>query len=500
MLFTSSEFFILFCTTFILYYIPFLRRSQISILISASFVFYAWSMPALLLLLLLSILINGVTSYQVAYTAKQHERLIWATLGVAANLALLGLFKYAGLLTSLFLDIFRVVETPTEGMVYMLLHLPLPIGISFYTFEGISLVMDVLRGRNRVIDGDAAQPSYVDRNLARHMAKTSFFISFFPQLIAGPVIRANSFYPQMAPKYLHEVDWNLVFRSLVVGYFLKMFVADNLKDYTFWLHYPTYQSMGTLTNLALLFGYSMQIFADFAGYSLIAIGLAASFGYTLMQNFNFPYISRSITEFWRRWHISLSAWLRDYLYIPLGGNKKGKARTYVNLMIVMALGGIWHGAAWSYAVWGVFHGVGLAVERFLGVRERIVVSAAQRPFWRSLLVDSLRVGATFTFVSVGWVLFKLTDFRLALDFLYILFTGFDVRPSLSRIVPVLLFSLPVVLYHLPHFPTIRERIAQHQTTWPAFAWRTVQDVALGVMLALLLLNAGSSQAFIYFQF
>jgi alginate O-acetyltransferase complex protein AlgI len=145
-----------------------------------------------------------------------------------------------------------------------------------------------------------------------------------------------------------------------------MVIADNLKDYTFWISFPYYQGFGTLTNLTLLFGYSIQIFADFAGYSLIAIGFAAALGYKIPDNFDFPYISRSLSEFWRRWHISLSTWLRDYLYFPLGGNRKGKIRTYVNLMTVMTLGGLWHGAAWSYAVWGIYHGFGLAVERFFG--------------------------------------------------------------------------------------------------------------------------------------
>jgi alginate O-acetyltransferase complex protein AlgI len=269
-----------------------------------------------------------------------------------------------------------------------------------------------------------------------------------------------------------------------------------LKDYTFWITYPYYQGLGTSTNLVLLFGYSMQIFADFAGYSLIAIGIAAAFGYRLPDNFNFPYVSRSIAEFWRRWHISLSTWLKLYLYIPLGGNRQGAIRTYCNLIIVMVLGGLWHGAAWSYGVWGLFHGLGLAVERLLNLPKRIATWQAQ---WSPLLQAGLATGQVilvFTFVSFGWLLFKLPRFEQAVDFVLTLGRNWAIAPNLAYIVPVLLFSLPVVLYHLPHLsPLHRVLTLQRQPrNW------VQQELAYGVMLVLIAINSGSANEFIYFQF
>jgi len=473
------------------------RNFQVPILISASFVFYAWSSPALLILLLASILINAITSYKVAYATERPRRLFWATTGVIINLSILAIFKYGALLLNLALGATQS-GTPVEGALFLLLHLPLPIGISFYTFEGISLVVDVLRKREQapiLTNTD----SYVDRRLITHIRNTAFFVAFFPHLIAGPILKAHSFYPQIGIKRLNEVNWLLVFRSLVIGYFLKMVVADNLKDYTFWIAYPYYETLGTITGLVLLFGYSMQIFADFAGYSLIAIGLAAILGYSLMNNFNFPYISRSLAEFWRRWHISLSTWLREYLYFPLGGNRMGNARTYANLIIVMVLGGMWHGAAWSYAVWGLFHGIGLAIERLLGLDKEPLANTTQAA-WQRGLIDGIRVLAVFSFVSVGWVLFKLPDFQQALGFFAMLARDIRSRPNLSLIVPVLIFSAPVILYHLPHFPPLQKPIANLLNGRTLAIRNIAQDVMLGIMLTLIFLNSGSSQAFIYFQF
>lgn len=498
MLFTSFTFLVFVLITFILYYLPIFKGIQVPILVIASFIFYAWSFPALLLLLIVSIGINVLTSFKICHTENRQVRILWAILGVAANLAVLGLFKYGALLTNLFTNLLNINPTPEDALIQTLLHLPLPIGISFYTFQGISLVVDVLRQQDSEWEVRKYQEKFfVHLTPIRYLLNTSFFLSFFPQLVAGPIVRANDFYPQISRKYFPDIPWELVFRSLVSGYFLKMVIADNLKDYTFWITYPYYQTQGTLTNLVLLFGYSMQIFADFAGYSLIAIGLAASFGYTLPQNFNFPYISRSIAEFWRRWHISLSTWLKYYLYIPLGGNRKGNIRTYINLMIVMTLGGLWHGAAWSYAVWGMFHGMGLAIERFFGL-EKVVLSQNNEPLkWKYFLLDSLRVLGVFIFVTLGWLLFKLPEFSQAVDFITTLVNNISVKPVLIRIIPVLIFSTPIILYHLPHFPGFSHR-------WGGLmgsrTGKMTELLSFTLMLVMIILNKGSSNAFIYFQF
>jgi len=501
MLFNSIEFLVFFAIVFTIYYFPPFQKLQVPILIIASCIFYSWSAPALLLILLLSIIINATASFQVARISDKKQRFYWALSGVVLNVLILSLFKYAGLLTDFVADVFNIART--EGSIaYLFLKLPLPIGISFYTFEGISLIVDVLTQKDK---SETESNAYVSPNFTQHLLNTSFFISFFPNLLSGPILKSKTFYPQIAPKYFKDIPLNFIFQSLVVGYFLKMVIADNLKDYTFWISFPYYRGFGTLTNLTLLFGYSIQIFADFAGYSLIAIGFAAALGYQIPDNFDFPYISRSLSEFWRRWHISLSTWLRDYLYFPLGGNRKGKIRTYLNLMTVMTLGGLWHGAAWSYAVWGVYHGFGLAVERFFGFdksknKSPEPNSAETKPIWLQLLFDSLSILGIFSFVSVGWLLFKLPRFEEAVDFVVTLVRNYKVKPGWSQIIPTLIFSVPVVIYHIPHFPTWQNLIRQNLNKNGQKVWNLYQDVALGIMLTMIFLNSGSSKQFIYFQF
>ncbi len=470
MLFNSFEFLIFLVITFTAYYLPLLRRFQVSILIVASFIFYASHSPWLVLLLLGSILINAVMSSRVLMATSMREKKLWAGLGVGMNLGILVLFKYGPLLArTLRLDI----ATPhTVGN--FLVTLPLPIGISFFTFQGISLMIDVLRQK----EGD---PQFIKPgSWWQYYLNTAFFKAFFPQLVAGPIMKAHDFYPQIGSKHFRDIRWEHAFCALIGGYFLKMVIADNLKDLTFWLAYPYFLKFSTTSLVALLFGYSMQIFADFAGYSLIAIGLARLFGYELMTNFREPYVSQSLSEFWRRWHISLSTWLRDYLYIPLGGNRKGPARTYVNLMIVMALGGVWHGAAWSYAVWGIYHGVGLCVERFF---RGDAPSKDARPF------SFVRMLLTFAFVTFGWLLFKLPNFAHVIEFLKACVTNLWLPDDAQLLAYIAVYSLPVIAYHLFNRIEVTERVRLR-----------VRTAAYGVCLFFLLLNSGSPGAFIYFQF
>jgi len=309
-------------------------------------------------------------------------------------------------------------------------------------------------------------------------------------------LKAAQFFPQIGRKSFRDIAWAPAIEMLITGYFLKQVVADNLKDFTFWIAYPYYEALNPLTGLALLIGYSIQIFADFAGYSLIAMGLGRLLGYDLPNNFNFPYISRSLSEFWRRWHISLSTWLRDYLYIPLGGNRLGNVRTYVNLMVVMALGGLWHGAAWSYAVWGVYHGAGLALERWVLRRPLFEkMSAAPLAGWARLSIDGLLTLYVFSFVTLGWLLFKLPTGSQAADFLRTLASNRQIAVDSSNCAAVLLFSLPVVVYHLVHYPLPQFEALRQRWWWPG-----VRQLSMGLALVLIILNSGSATDFIYFQF
>ncbi len=470
MLFTSFSFVLLAIVTVGLYYIPSLRRWQVPLLILASLIFYAYNQADLLWLLLLSVSINIVSSYLVIYDRPDRQR-FHATWGVVANLSILIFFKYGSLLGRTFL--------PTDaGIGAWLVTLPLPIGISFFTFQGISLLIDTYRNRDV-----PAFRSMISPNLLQHAQTVLFFKAFFPQLVSGPIVKAYHFLPQIKPKYWRDLNWDHCFRALTVGYFLKMVVADNLKDHTVLMTYPYFESQSSLTLLTMLFGYSMQIFADFAGYSLIALGLAALFGYDFPINFNFPYISLSFADFWRRWHISLSSFLREYLYIPLGGNRRGPFRTYLNLMLTMVLGGLWHGAAWSYGIWGMAHGLALALERWLADRRLLVPTSALGRILKSVWV--------FVFVTWAWLLFKLPEFSQVIAYVQAIGANQHKPHDTLAISFVMLYSIPVLVYHGYY------QLQQHYAVGTLARWNFVP---YGLMLFMILTNSGSGGTFIYFQF
>lgn len=467
MLFNSFAFLGLCLITFFLYYSPLFYRLQVKLLIVASLLFYAYDQPALVLLLLLSASINTGVSYWVVVGSLPSKKTV-ATLGVVLNLTLLAFFKYSPLFARTFLH-------PDDDIGRFLLTIPLPIGISFFTFEGISLTIDLYRNRFHSVQAAS------NLSFTKHAERTLFFISFFPHLVAGPILKAHDFLPQISRKYFRDIEWEAAFKYLVVGYFLKMVVADNLKDFTLLLTFPRYQLYSSLTLLTALFGYSVQIFADFAGYSAIALGLGKLFGYTLQENFNFPYIATSFREFWKRWHISLSTFLLEYLYIPLGGNRRGRVRTYLNLLLTMLLGGLWHGAAWSYAVWGLLHGVALVAEKILGFDRPSVGAIAQ--FGRGVLV--------FTFVTVAWLLFKLPDFTHVIGFAQSIARNTGMVMNARIISGILVYASPVVLYHAYYLM---------RPTWLGRPMVSLEFVGYGLLIFLILVNSGSSDTFIYFQF
>jgi alginate O-acetyltransferase complex protein AlgI len=301
---------------------------------------------------------------------------------------------------------------------------------------------------------------------------------------------------QIGAKSLVSIDWDDAVKKLILGFFLKMVVADNLREATAWLHYPEFMGKPGVTLLFMLYAFSFQIFADFAGYSLIAMGLARLFGYELPINFNFPYISRSITEFWRRWHISLSTWLKEYLYIPLGGNRCGELRTYANLVIVMLLGGMWHGAAWSFMIWGGAHGILLALERLLGVK----TESAERQHFRisNFIISAFRIFLIFNLVSLLWLLFQLTDFKDIILYVKELAAWGTSGKSPQIYYAVVVFGFSIVAYHLWG--------AAKASHWEPFARRypkpagRILNLAYAFLLFLIVTNSGNPGAFIYFQF
>lgn len=469
MLFNSYEFLILLLITLLVYYRAY--GLQVPLLILSSFSFYAFNTPKLLLLLLVSVILNIIFSYAVVHS--EYRKKSYAIAGVVTNLLILIFFKYSPLLGSTFFP-------STSSLGHFLTQIPLPIGISFFTFQGISLLVDTFKDSQKV-----NYTALVPKLISKHGLNTALFISFFPQLVAGPIVKAKDFIPQISKKYFKDIDFTTCFKNLTTGYFLKMVVADNLHDFTGQMIYPYFIVKPSIELLIMLFGYSMQIFADFAGYSLIAIGIAGLFGYRLHDNFLFPYISKSFSEFWRRWHISLSSFLKEYLYFPLGGNRKGKGRTYINLFITMALGGLWHGAAWSYAIWGFYHGMALAIERYL--KDQFGTSENK---W-------LQIGKgifVFSIVTLGWLLFRLPEFDHVIGYVSSVFSNFSQALALKdirNIGMILIYSIPVLTYHLYYIIKVKNS---------KFRFVKYEFAAYGLMLFFIFTNSGSADAFIYFQF
>lgn len=372
MVFSSETFLFLFLPIFLAaYYLTPNKYRNITLLIE-SYLFYGWWRFDFLLLLVGNTLWAYVFSILVGrYQGTPRAKLL-VGIGVAGHLAVLGVFKYL----NFFIDSFARLWGTTPDALGIHWQLLLPIGISFYVFHSISYLVDVYRG---------------DAKVSTNIIDFAAFLALFPQLVAGPILR----YKDLAPQFAHrEHSWELFnagWQRFLIGLAMKVLIADSvapLADAMFSAPNPTLAEswLGALA-------YTMQLYFDFAGYSAMAIGLALMIGFRFAENFNMPYISRSITEFWRRWHISLSVWLRDYLYIPLGGNRKGVVRTYVNLFLVMLLGGLWHGANFTFIIWGVWHGGILVIERLTGQDKR----APQ--LWWSLPV-------TFVAVVLGWVIFR----------------------------------------------------------------------------------------------
>jgi alginate O-acetyltransferase complex protein AlgI len=364
----------------------------------ASYVFYGWWDPRYVLLLGGSTLVNQVLAHAIHRAPTRRGRRALLVLGVAVNVGVLAYFKYWDFFAS---SAQHVLSTLGIAGNPPLISTLIPVGVSFYTFVAISYLVDVYRG------------DFEPVSLGRFAA----YLSFFPHLVAGPIVRPAELIPQMErPKDPRKVDSARAFGLIVAGLFLKVVIATECAT----LADAVFGSPSAHSSLETLFGiyaYAVQIFADFCGYTTIAIGVALLLGFELPQNFDNPYRAVSLQDFWRRWHMTLSRWLRDYVYIPLGGNRHGEAATYRNLVLTMLIGGLWHGAGWTFVFWGGLHGAGLAWERWRSA------APARTPAQRAL-----RRLAVFHFVCLAWVFFRAESFGRAWDVLAQLFTAWG-RPS-----------------------------------------------------------------------
>ena len=423
MIFNSIEFLIFLPIVFILYWFIFVKSliCQNILLLIASYFFYGWWSWKFLLLLVLSTLLDYIYGFYVASpNKKKAKRFLW--LSIINNLGILGIFKYYNFFAIQIQLAFNQLGLHTNPV---LLNVALPIGISFYTFHGMSYVFDIYRGKQKPIS---------------NFVEYAVFVSFFPLLVAGPIERAGHLLPQVQQKrlfnYTQAVDGC---RLILWGMFKKLVIADSLDSVVDEI-FNNYQNHHALTLILGAVSFSFQIYADFSGYSDIAIGTAKLFGFELLSNFKFPYFSRDIAEFWRRWHISLSSWFRDYLYIPLGGSKQGKLKTVRNIFIIFLISGFWHGANWKFIIWGGIHACGFLPLLLLN-RNRIhvndvVAENRKLPNWKELW----QITATFIFVTFAWIFFRSNELSQAIDYIKLICINF------KNIEPFLLYRN--VLYYI----------------------------------------------------
>jgi alginate O-acetyltransferase complex protein AlgI len=445
-------------------------RARRYLLLAASFLFYGWWDWRFLGLMAATALVDFAIARALDAEPRPRRRLWLLRLSLASNLGVLGLFKYFGFFVDSALALAAALGLEAARPA---LEIVLPVGISFYTFQALSYTIDVYRGR---------LPA------CRSLSHFLLFIAFFPQLVAGPIERASHLLPQLAELRLpNRADLRAAVELLVVGFFKKVAVADVIAPL---VHAPFADPLAHAPAdlLLALYLFSLQIYCDFSGYTDIARGSARLFGVELMQNFAQPYGAADVAEFWRRWHVSLSAWLRDYLYVPLGGNRGGERRTYRNLMLTMLLGGLWHGASWNFVAWGGLHGLCLVVHRWWRTR-RPVSPGSGMPAWLGALL-------TFHLVALAWIFFRSPDLGRALEFCAVLAgvvgSGAEGVPfGLRLAVPLALLA---VLEWLARPAASRPPLRDRSWAWrgAAYATLTVAILVFGVL--------DREVAFVYFQF
>jgi alginate O-acetyltransferase complex protein AlgI len=461
MLFNSGIFLQFFAAFLLLYWLARNNlRARNLLIVLASYLFYGWWDYRFLALLIFSSVLDYAVGLGIARQSDPRRRKLWLACSVVANLTILGFFKYFDFFILSFAAAMKELNVSVSPHT---LGIILPVGISFYTFQAMSYTIDVYR-----------KEILPTRNLINFLA----FVAFFPQLVAGPIERARHLLPQfdrtlsITRPMIEEGIWLMLW-----GMFKKVFIADNL-DPLVAMVYSSGSYSAPVVVLATI-AFAFQIYCDFSGYSDVARGAARVLGFDIMVNFNLPYAAASIREFWQRWHISLSTWLRDYLYISLGGNRAGKARTYANLWITMVVGGLWHGAAWNFVLWGIWHGVGLILNRAFGEKIR-------RSFFSWL--------ATMCFVLYGWLLFRARSLDEIIAMTRAL-TDFSAPAwTYSYLLNLVVFALPLVLVE---FWQIKSRDLLVPLTLRPWTRAALQGALL---LGIMLYWERNQTPFIYFQF
>ncbi len=476
MIFSSGLFLFLFAAFMLLY--SRLRRATTARLIyvvAFSLYFYYKSSGIYFLLLLFASVSDFILAQLIHYSRAQWLRRLWVTLSIGINLGMLGYFKYTNFFIEISQSLFGAGFLQFQNIF-------LPVGISFFVFQSMSYTIDVYRRQLQPLD---------------HWIDYCFYLSFFPQLVAGPIVRARDFLPQIRKEVVVTREmFGTAVCLILTGLFKKAIISDyislNFVDRIFDepLLYSGFEC------LMGIYGYALQIYCDFSGYSDMAIGIALMMGFHFPKNFDAPYQSATITEFWRRWHISLSSWLRDYLYISLGGNRKGKRRTYLNLLITMLLGGLWHGAAIRFVLWGALHGVALALHKWwLTLFPKARAFGNEMPWYRRLGGILL----TFHLVCLGWLLFRADSMQTVELMLHQILFAFDpalVPQVVEGYLPI--FLLILVGYLLHALPASVDNLFRRFVTALPMALQVVMVVA--VIWCVMQIKSSDIQPFIYFQF
>jgi len=473
MLFNSLTFIVFFTVVVTAYWSVRSWNARKNLLVVASYIFYgAWN-PPFAALLFSTTAMDFWLGARIARAKGHHARRVWLVASVCMNLSMLGFFKYGNFLLENFQWLMARI-----GVIYQPPHLDilLPVGISFYTFHSLSYTLDVYRG--------VMQPTKSLRDFV-------LAVSFFPQLVAGPIVRAGDFLPQLLAPPKPQTGrflWGLALMTL--GLFEKVVLADTMlagsADRIFGYAGP----LIALDSWMGVIAFAGQIFFDFAGYSTCAIGAALCLGFHLKDNFRFPYAAIGFSDFWRRWHISLSTFLRDYLYFPLGGSRVGWARAAINLVIVMFLGGLWHGAAWTFVVWGLLHGIYLVIEHVLR-------AFFGNKAWTDSLAAKVLLGlVTYAAVCLAWVFFRASDFATATRMLRGMFGGHANGDAILGTREMLQIGIVTFFMMLAHWSLRDISIEQAVERLP----RWLVTAVWAVMACAIILTQGSSSAFIYFQF
>ncbi len=473
MLFNSLVFIFIFLPALLLLYYLIPKKFRNALLLLSSLIFYAWGGVSYCLILILSIAFNYLFSKMIERTHQHRKQ--WLIIGLIFNVLVITIFKYFDFFIENIngIGVFfshKYVSIPLQ-------HIVLPLGISFFTFQQMSLLWDIYRNKN---------------NHKTKFLNTALYISFFPQLIAGPIVRYNDIVHQIRNRTENINLFHSGIRRFILGLFKKVIIANGVAQIADTIMDSSLENIDTPTAWIGIIAYAFQIYFDFSGYSDMAIGLGRMFGFRILENFNLPYISKSIKEFWRRWHISLSTWFRDYVYIPLGGNRLSIRRTYINLMIVFLLTGFWHGATWSFVFWGVFHGTFLIIER-IGFDKILKKIPSIFSWLYAMLV-----------VLIGWVFFRIEDFNTAFQYIGKMF-GISQNNNAYWLSYInnesLLILLIATLFSSTFFIKIKQFISNKFNN-NLLLINILYDIILLSMFLLCIayINAGSYSPFIYFRF